>query len=95
MIISEAIRKYGDMLSPIMSIPVDGELKYLSVDGLAYVLEKLRISKEDNTTAAINHLVFYLLLNKDKKKSDAYITIQRIVKLLRFFEADEAYNINE
>lgn len=92
--ISEAIRKYGDILSPIMT-PVDGELKYLSIDGLTYVLEKLRISKEDNATAAINHLVFYLLLNKDKKKSDSYILIQKIVKLLRFFEADEVYNINE
>ena len=79
----------------MIKTPVDGELKYLSIDGLAYVLEKLGISKADNTTAAINHLVFYLLRNKDKKKSDTYILVQRIVKLLRFFEADEAYNINE
>lgn len=95
MVISEVIRKYGNTINSTIKTFVDGKFKYLSTDNFIYVLEKLRIHKEDNTTTAINYLVFYLLLNKDKKESDAYILIQKIVKLLRFFEADEAYIINE
>lgn len=95
MVISEVIRKYGNTINSTIKIFVDGKLKYLSTDNFIYVLEKLGIYKEDNTTTAINYLVFYLLLNKDKKESDAYILVQKIVKLLRFFEADEAYIINK
>lgn len=95
MLISEVIRKYGNTINTTIKTFVDGKLKYLSTDNFIYVLEKLGIFKEDNTTTAINYLVFYLLLNKDKKESDAYILVQKIVKLLRFFEADEAYNINK
>lgn len=95
MIISEVIRKYGNTINTTINTFVDGKLKYLSTDNFIYVLEKLGISKEDNTITAINYLVFYLLLNKDKTGSAAYILVQKIVKLLRFFEADEAYNINK